>query len=119
MLTGYAQGDARAQYNLGVMYGNGQGVAQNYAEALKWYKLAAAQGDARAQFNLALMYDKGQGVAQNYVKAHMWFNLVAVSGDNDAIEERVKVARRMTAQQIAQAQQMASACQASHYKNCD
>ena len=40
------QGDAEAQYNLGVMYDNGQGVAQDYAEAVKWYRRAAEQGDA-------------------------------------------------------------------------
>ena len=38
------QGDASAQYNLGVMYGNGQGVPQDYKAALEWYTLAAEQG---------------------------------------------------------------------------
>ena len=40
------QGNARAQSNLGVMYNNGHGVTQDYKEAVKWYRLAAAQGDA-------------------------------------------------------------------------
>ncbi|MGB7369299.1 MAG: sel1 repeat family protein, partial [Methylovirgula sp.] len=40
------QGNADAQYNLGVMYANGQGVPQDYAEAAKWYRLAADQGNA-------------------------------------------------------------------------
>ena len=57
------QGDAGAQYNLGVMYDNGQGVPQNYAEAVKWYRLAADQGDASAQYNLGVMYDNGRGRA--------------------------------------------------------
>ena len=35
------QGDAKAQYNLGVIYENGQGVPQNDTEATKWYLLAA------------------------------------------------------------------------------
>ena len=38
------QGDAAAQYNLGIMYGNGTGVPQDDAEALRWYRLAADQG---------------------------------------------------------------------------
>ena len=51
------QGDADAQYNLGLMYnGNGQGVPQDYKEAVKWYRLAAEQGHAWAQYNLGLMY---------------------------------------------------------------
>ena len=43
-----------AQYNLGVMYENGQGVPQDYKTAVKWYRLAAEQGDAGAQFNLGV-----------------------------------------------------------------
>ena len=37
------RGDAEAQYNLGVMYRNGQGVPHDDAEAVKWYRLAAEQ----------------------------------------------------------------------------
>ena len=46
------QGDADAQYNLGVMYDNGAGVPENKAEAVKWYRLAAEQGYASAQYAL-------------------------------------------------------------------
>ena len=49
------QGDAAAQYNLGLMYDNGQGVTQDYKEAVKWYSLSAEQGNAAAQHNLAVM----------------------------------------------------------------
>ena len=55
-------------------------MPQNYAEALKWYRLAADQGNAIAQYNLGFMYDNGQGVPQDYVRAHMWFNLSAAQG---------------------------------------
>ena len=47
------QGDAGAQFNLGQMYGRGQGVAQNYYEAAKWFRLAADQGVGVAESNLA------------------------------------------------------------------
>ena len=43
------QGDAEAQFNLGVMYANGEGVTQDDKEAVKWYRLAAEQGNAEAQ----------------------------------------------------------------------
>jgi len=46
------QGDARAQFSLGVMYEDGKGVPQDYKTAVKWYRLAAEQGDADAQFLL-------------------------------------------------------------------
>ena len=46
------------------MYYKGEGVAQDYQEAVKWYRLAAEQGDEDAQNNLAVMYQNGTGVAQ-------------------------------------------------------
>jgi TPR repeat protein len=57
------------------MYYNGLGVPQNYAEALKWYRLAAGQGNADAQYNSGVMYTKGQGVPQNYAEALKWCRL--------------------------------------------
>lgn len=113
------QGVYWAQYNLGIMYDQGQGVAQNYAEAVKWYRLAAAQGHASAQFNLGVSYDNGQGVVQDYIRAHMWFNLAAVSGGKEAVKARDIVASKMTSQQIGEAQKRARECQARQFKNCD
>src|SRR5580692_11794527 len=46
------QGNAFAQFNLGNMYRNGQGVRQDYAAAVSWYRKAADQGYIPAQFNL-------------------------------------------------------------------
>ncbi len=54
---------------------NGQGVPQDYAEAVKWYRLAAEQGDAGAQYNLGDMYANGQGVPQDYAEAVKWYRL--------------------------------------------
>jgi hypothetical protein len=62
-------GDADAQYNLGAMYDFGQGVEQDFKEAVKWYRKAADQGLAEAQFNLGMMYDQGQGVEQDFKEA--------------------------------------------------
>jgi len=53
------QGVADAQYSLGQMYHNGQGVSQYYKEALKWYRLSAEQRNEQAQVNLATMHDDG------------------------------------------------------------
>ena len=61
------QGHAKAQYNLGVAYANGEGVFQDYKTAVKWYILSAEQGNAKAQYNLGIMYDNGKGVLQDYV----------------------------------------------------
>ena len=113
------QGIAEAQYNLGVMYDNGRGVAQDYKEAVRWYQLAAKQGNPNAQHNLGGMYSNGQGIIQDFVRAHMWYNIAAVDGDKDSVKNRDIVARKMTAQQIEQAQRMARECMASNFKKCD
>jgi TPR repeat protein len=58
-------GNAFAQYGLGLKYAVGEGVPQDYAEAVKWYRKAAEQGDAYAQNNLGLMYEYGKGVPKD------------------------------------------------------
>ena len=55
------QGYTGAQYNLGLMYDKGQGVAQDDSAAMKWYRMAADQGHAGAQYNLGVMYRQGRG----------------------------------------------------------
>jgi TPR repeat protein len=57
------------------MYEFGQGVSQDYAEAVKWYRLAAEQGIAFAQYNLGGMYRKGRGVPQDNAEAVKWWRL--------------------------------------------
>ena len=71
------QGDADAQYNLGLMYLNGWGVPQDDKEAVYWYKLAAEQGDAKALYNLGVMYEVGEGVPQDDKEAVRWYTLAA------------------------------------------
>ena len=94
-------------------------MLQDYAEAVKWYRLAAAQGFAPAQANLGVMYAKGQGVPMDDVRAHMWFNLAAVKGDTSAAKNRDIAASKMTPQQMAEAQKLARECQARNFKGCD
>ena len=69
-----AMGHASAQYNLGLCYGNGEGVKQDYKKAAKWYRKAAEQGDPSAQFNLSTCYENGEGVQENMIKAAYWLN---------------------------------------------
>ena len=71
------QGDAEAQFNLGLMYEEGQGVLRNYKEAVKWIRKAAEQGFAKAQCYLGVMYHNGKGVPKNYMEALEWFSKAA------------------------------------------
>jgi len=75
-----AQGDADAQFTLGVRYSRGRGVPQDYAQALKWFRLAANQGKAAAQLNLGVMYHEGEGVPRDYAQALKWYRLAAAQG---------------------------------------
>ena len=113
-----AQGNASAQFNLGLMYKDGRGVTQDDKEAVKWYRLASAQGHVDAQYNLGFMYKDGRGVTQDYASAHMWWNLASSAGDADGAKNRDIVAKLMTPQQIEKAQDMARACQEKNFKGC-
>lgn len=50
---------AAAQYNLGLMYNNGEGVPQNYTEAVRWYRMAAENGNTEAQYTLGVALSRG------------------------------------------------------------
>ena len=78
-------GDAEAQYKLGVIYENGEGVEDNCMAAARWYKLSAEQGYAKAQFNLALLYKSGLGVTQNLQTAKHWMQQAANANMPEAI----------------------------------
>ena len=101
------QGNANAQFNLGIMYEHGQGVPQDYKEAVKWYRLSAEQGNASAQSNLGVMHNDGQGVPQDYKEAFKWFSLSGSNGYKDAVINRNIIEKRMTPQQIEKAQELA------------
>ena len=66
--------------DLGVMYSNGKGVAQDYVEAVAWFRKAAEQGDASGQNNLGFMYLNGRGVSRDYAQAFAWFRKAAEQG---------------------------------------
>jgi len=75
-----AQGNPVAEYNLGLMYLAGQGVARDYSQAASWFHKAADQGDAPAQFNLGLMAEEGRGARQDLVEAAKWYRKAAEQG---------------------------------------
>jgi hypothetical protein len=74
------QGDASAQYRLGAAYAFGDGVPQDYKEAVNLWLLSAKQGNAYAQYNLGVLYSQGQGVPQNYTEAVKYYRLAAAQG---------------------------------------
>ena len=80
------QENSSLQFYLGVCFENGYGVAQDYAEAKKWYLKAAEQGHADAQNNLGTMFFAGSGMSgPDYEQAVSWFRKAANQGQIDAL----------------------------------
>ena len=73
-------GDAEAQYVLGEAYRIGEGVEQDNAEAVRWYRKAAEQGHAKAQSKLGYTYYHGEGLEQDYMEAVSWWRKAAEQG---------------------------------------
>lgn len=78
------QGDPDAQYNLGLLYMNGQGVEKNERTALWWFTRAAQQGLADAQYNAGVMYYLGKGVYPSHKTAVEWWQLAVEKGHANA-----------------------------------
>ena len=112
------QGDADAQFNLGLAYLLGEGVHQDDEAAVKWQKLAAEQGHTRSQLVFGYLYSVGRGAPQDDVYAHMWSNIAASAGDQDAENRGDELTERMTPAQIAEAQKLARACTRNNYQGC-
>ena len=112
-----------AQAFLGIAYGEGRGVMQDYQEALKWTRLAAEQGEATAQLYLGFMYEEGIRVPQDYQRAYMWSNIAASKRSYNAvlraIKQRDRIAKNLTPAKVIQAQKMARQCEAKKFKNCE
>ena len=100
--------DGMAAYNRG-----------DYLPAIRLFRPLAEQGNPKALNVLGVMFRKGEGVRKNPVRAHMWFSLAAKRGEAGAKAGLREVSRTMTAQQISQAEEMAKACQASNYRQCE
>lgn len=102
------QGDAPAQFNLGLLFLDGHGVPQNPAEAANWFRRAAEQDYTEAQHNLGAMYASGQGVKRDYIQAYKWLDLCAAKGNAGCASQRDQLTRKLKPSQIAEAQRLAT-----------
>lgn len=112
------QGDAVTQFSLGLAYVAGDDVKKGYKAAVRWWKLAAKQGLSMAQYRLALAYVQGLGVPKDDVLAYAWLNIAAGNGDEVASVTRDSLAKQMTSDDVAKAQQLARECVRKSYKGC-
>jgi len=100
-------GEAEAQHNPGMRAAYGMGMERGEAEAMRWYRKAAAQGSAEAKFNLGSMYGNGEGVARDLVQAYTWFTLSQRAGSAPAAEYMGRSARSLDAEERARATALA------------
>ena len=100
--------DGMAAYNRG-----------DYVPAIQVFRALAEQGNAEAQSLLGVMHRRGQGVARSSVRAFVWFSRAAARGNAKAKTELREVSQTMTPEELAQAREMAEACEASNYRTCE
>lgn len=101
------QGNAKAQYQMGLIYHNGDGIPQSYKEASKWFRRAAEKGNVDAQVALGRMFSHGQGITQDWVMAYVWLNLAVAQGDDEyglGQKGRRMAEINMTSEQLTRAQ---------------
>ncbi len=78
------KGNGEDQFIVGLMLLRGDGMSQNYGEAIKWFERAAEQNHAGAELNLGLLYKNGRGVLQDFNTAGQWFARAARRGHPEA-----------------------------------
>jgi len=96
-----------AQLKLGITYEIGEGAAQDYSLAFKWYSAAAEQGAAAAQYYLGDLYFNGRGVPVDNVQAYAWFSVASANGYELGQKNKDEVSSKMTPSAIEKGQQMA------------
>jgi len=111
------QGDAAAQYEMGVRIAGSPESAPDYTRAAGWFHRAADQGHAGAQAALAFMYHRGQGVTPSDIEAVKWLSLAAASQNAPEHEAyavwREWIARQMTPADVAEGDRLARAWRGS------
>ena len=92
------------------MYQEGQGVAKDPKEAIRWYRKAAKQGHSTAQAMLGWMYSNGRGVMHDDVMAYVWSNVASANGDEDASGNIKIYAKKLDKSDLRKAQKLSRGC---------
>jgi TPR repeat protein len=100
------KGGAAAEFNLGLLYYDGNGVAQDFTVAAQWFERSADQGYTKAQYNLGEMYAVGKGIRRDYVQAYKWLSVCAASGNDTCAMHREWVGEKLKGSQLSRAQRL-------------
>ena len=97
---------AYAQYYLGMMYLNGQGVEQSFEDAGTWFRKAAEHSIPQAQYKLATLYLNGQGVPRDFEYAYAWYSAGAAHQHTKSLEAITDARSRLTPDELAEAEKL-------------
>jgi TPR repeat protein len=116
------RGDPDAQYNLGVMYHLGHGVAVDHKAAFSWYRRAADKGVGVAMGNLAILYVSGAKSTTDFVQAYKWFTLAVERIPDPGMRQsmaqnRQLISANMTRAQVEAGEALARAWVAAHRRH--
>ena len=110
------KGNGQIEFLMGGNYVTGEDVQKDPSEAVKWFRKAAEKGHADAKFMLAVAYMNGEGVVKNDSLAYQWFLLASANGNETARENVSKLEEKLTAEQRAEGQRLATEWQAAFEK---
>jgi hypothetical protein len=113
------QGDPDAEWQLGILYHDGDGIPQNDTLAMQWFERAAEQGYVPAQATLGAYYWAGRGVPPDRSKAYFWSLLALAQGDKDSKSRLEGLSAEMTQAQVADARQQAEAWLHAHNQSAN
>ncbi len=99
--------DGMAAYNRG-----------DYVPAVRIFRPLAQQGHVKAQALLGTMYRRGEGVARSAGRAFMWLSVAAGRGDQNARRDLDDLRRSMSAEDLAQARELALTCETTSLNAC-
>jgi hypothetical protein len=111
------EGDAEAQFMLGTIYRNGDGVLQDDTQAVEWFQRAADQGYVRALSALGSSYWAGRGVKQDYSQAYFWYELALAKGDQNSKPLLEGISTQLTREQVSSARQRAETWLQAHSRS--
>ncbi len=107
-LLAFKKDDAMAQFKMGVIHYHGlMGIKKDVMKAQDCFTSSAKQGHAEALYYLGEMHEKGNGRARSAIDAHIYYNISAANGYEKAAEARDRIAKEMSFELVASAQDLA------------
>ena len=87
LLRSAKNGNIIDQYWIGRRYEDGDGIEQDYAKTMYWFRRSSEEGNKISTFSVGMLYEYGTGVEENHEKAVEWYRKSAEEGYDYAKEK--------------------------------